>query len=423
MPHPLPRLLLASCFLLLASSSASAQEPTTQKTTTIPWGPRAAANIQTRLSFASAPSKGGKIAATVELRNTGDTPIELTSLKLWFMVAQGKSKVFFTASQPASPKISLDAGTATSLPFDPSALDAFTYDPALQLVSGIPTAPANTDAPKKLGALADILPTGRIRAKAFLVFTTAIEKKNITDVVPSNSLDVTVDDGDFAKLSDAAKKSTLDDLIRAFHADAVTGKNAHAQALKLGAPAVQPLIDALADKDLTPPGRMWLVATLIALGDKRAVDPLIAQLDNPDAAQVIAYHGPKLKSPKLTAAIEKTAAKSNDPKLVAWAARGLGNAGKPLSASMLETMVKQSDPEGRAEAVVILLEQSDKSAIPLLVQLIADPQSAVRVYTIQRIAFAKRTDAPLLDAIRQAQKNPDEKTAAAAKAALKSLDK
>lgn len=396
--------------------------PATRKAAEIPWGQRAASNLQARLSINNTPSKGGAIEATVELRNTGDTRVPAKDIHVWFVVAQGKEKAYFTEAQAGSDTKALAGGEVLSMALDPAAQKAFAYDPALQLKEGVPTAAEGEEAPKSVGTLSQVLPTGRVRAKAFVVYTSTLNNKAFTDVVPTNSFDVSVSDGDFARLDETARKSLVADTLALFRGDAVAGKAGHDKCLKIGAPVVEPLIAAIGDAQLSEAGRMWLVATLVDLGDKRAVPALIKEVENGGgAASVIAYHGPRLKSADLNAAIAKTAASSKDLKFAAWAARGLGKAGKRLDPALLEAMVKQSDPAGRGEAVDILLEQSDASAVGLLAKLIGDADQSVRLHAIQRVSAAGRREKPLLLALAGDLDSTDEKTRPAAQDALKAL--
>ena len=373
---------------LITTTTAPA---TTRIADTVAWGQRAANNLQARLAITNTPAKGGTISAVVELRNTGDTAVPAKGIHIWFMVAQGKDKAYFTAAQKSSDLQMLEAGAFTTMLLDPSSLPAYSYDPSLQLKDGMPNAGPDAPAPKSLGNLAELLPTGRVRMKAFVIYTSTVDHKPYTDVIPSNTFDVSVSEGDFAKLDETAKKSLISDTLKLFHGDAVAGKAGHDKSLKIGEPILQPLLDALSDEHLSEAGQLWLVATLVDLGDKRAVPALIKQVEAGGAkAYVIAYHGPRMKNADLNDAIAKAASSSDDPKLIAWSARGLGKAGKKLDAKALATMVGQSDGAGRLEAVDILLEQTDKSTVQLLAMLITDRETSVQLRAIQQVAAAGR---------------------------------
>ncbi len=364
----LPLILLPLLTIHLLAQTTAPKPPEN------PWGARSAVTpLQARITLPSPATQGGLLTPTIDLRNTSDTPLKLTNIRIWLLLSQGKDKILFTEAAPIEPSRKLDASDLRTFPFAASTLKVFNYDPNYDIKDGVPA--AKNDKPlTSLGTLNQLLPTGRVRIKAFVVVTTIIKNKEFTDAIPTNTLDVSVADSDFAKLDDTAKKAAVDDILRHFKGDAVAGKSAYDKSLKIGDPLVQPIIDALST-ELSEHGRMWAVSTLIDLNDKRAIPPLIKELETGGgAAYVIAYHGPRMKNADLLAAIEKCAAESKDAKLLAWAARGLGKSGKSLNAKSLETMVTQSDPAGRLEAIDILLEQKDKTTPTLLAKLINDTE-------------------------------------------------
>jgi len=115
--------------------------------------------------------------------------------------------------------------------------------------------------------------------------------------------------------------------------------------VKIGAPAVEPLIVALADKNAE--GRRRAAEALGRIGDDRAVEPLIvalADMNNKDRQ---------------------------------WAAEALGNIGKPAVGQLLVAL-KDDNPDVRALAASTLEQIGDAKIVKSLVPLLRDSNSHVR---------------------------------------------
>ena len=314
-------------------------------------------------------TKGGPLHVVADLRNVSDAKVPVTQIRVWLMLAQGPSLVFYTAPYAAAPK-SLDGGQAMEIPFEASDLNAFKYVADLVIRDGMPMPPnLKAPAPKPVGTLAEVLPTGVVKLKAFVVVEEKVaeaagaaeaggDSKGKTDVIASATLSIKVAElaaGDWSHLNDAAKQAFFAELTADFHGDAVAGQNAHDRAVKVGKEITPQLLTLLDDKEVSSAGHMWLAATLVDLHDDRAIDALVKILEKGGAAAaVVAYHGPKIKNAKLTAAIERVAATTKDASLTAWAVRGLGINGEKTDAALLEAMATHSDAAGRAEAAEIL---------------------------------------------------------------------
>jgi HEAT repeat protein len=231
--------------------------------------------------------------------------------------------------------------------------------------------------------------------------------------------------GDLSKMDPAEKKAFFAELGAGFHGDAVAGKNAHDRAVKAGDGVSAELVKLLGDKNLSEPGRMWLAATLVDLKDDHAVEALINIIEKGGkAAYVVAYKGPAMKDPRLTAAIEKTAATTTDGTLTAWAVRGLGLNGDKIDGGLLESMLTHSDAAGRIEAADILATHPDPRAVPLLAKLITDEDPGVRVAAIRAAATHGKKNPEILAALDKAAAMKDTagiKAADAAKSARKQL--
>jgi|GEM_PF-3117628 len=412
-------------FVLVCLGATVAIAQTSRPVAEPKWGERVR-HCQSRVIIPDAPAGKPNLEFTVQLRNVGPDKIPVTNLRVWFLLAQGKDKVFYTAlaKTPADLPAAIDSGDQLQFKTDLSLLDTFAYDPAIKIQDGIPT-PGPDQQPKKLGAVKDTLPVGRVRVRAFVVYDTQDGNKRFVETVPSATAELGAPPAadDFATLSEAERKAVLEDLVRLFQGDAVAGKAAHDKAVKIGAPAVKTLVELLEKEDATSEhGRMWLVASLLSIRDDRAVDALIAEVKKGGgSAHVIAYHGPRMNNDELNTVIREAAATGKDPRFTAWAARGLGLAGGKIDDAWIDPLLKQTDPLGRSEAATILAGASSAKATAAFIKLCDDPDASVRTAAANAAAQKNRKESAVIKALIASLKRDDAKAQKAAMGALQKL--
>jgi hypothetical protein len=419
--RPIISLLLP---LFVASIACGDNAATTQDA---PWGARTS-DLQSRITLPASLTKGAPVAATAEIRNVSDKPVPLLNVRIWLMIAQGPDHVFYSAPFDGPKKQDLDAGQQIEIHFDAGELPVYRYVPTLIIRNGVPVPPPSKDkaappppSPASIGKLSELLPIGAIKAKAFLIANVPItlsEQQHVS-IIPSASVTLTVQEPDVATMTTAEQQATFDEIAGLFRSDAVAGKNGHDRAVHIGKPIIPRLVALLSDDGVTDAGRMWLTAALIDLHDDHTVAALTSILNKGGSgAYVVAYMGPKMHDPGLTAAINKAARTTKDPTLTAWAARGLGLAGDPIDPKMLEPMVVHSDAAGRAEAADILAADEDAHALPLLARLIADDDLAVRLHAAKAAADHNLGSPSILKALEAMAHRADSPSQAAANDAL-----
>ncbi|MCL2645391.1 MAG: HEAT repeat domain-containing protein [Phycisphaerales bacterium] len=396
------------------------------------WG-EVSGNLQARISAVGTPAIAAPILVRAELKNLASTELSKQNVRVWLLVAQGKDHIYYTAAHVATPQI-VAAQETMEIQFDAGLLAAYRYAPEIEIRDGLPTASAiagakkaAASAPEPLGKMKDLLAAGAVRVKAFVVLTSEsgeeLERKPI--VVASATVSMNLGEAppvEFGKLDAAGKKALLEQITAGLLGDAVAGKNAHDRAVQIGEPAVLPMLSLVGNASLSGAGQMWLVSTLVDLKDPRTIEPLIQIVEQGGpGARVACYHGPKLKDARLTAAIQKVAATTKDPKLMAWAARGLGINGEKVDPKLFEAMVSQSDPFGRVEATAILGASADPKSAPLLAKLVSDTESAVRYRAIAEIAIHGRKEPEIMAALEQATKHQDAQTAKIARQCIDKL--
>ena len=174
--------------------------------------------------------------------------------------------------------------------------------------------------------------------------------------------------------------AVLEQLAAALHDADRSVANDAAQVLgKLGdRRAVEPLIAALQRKPCLIQCR--IMEALAALGDPRAVEPLVACLDDPwEYARAAAAEAlGELREPR---AIEPLTAKLEDPELHVReaAAKALGDIGDPRAIEPLAAAARQPAQEVRYTAIQALLDINDRSALGPLVAALGDSDSTVRM--------------------------------------------
>lgn len=280
----------------------------------------------------------------LSLRNRGTAAADLSQGFAWLFIAQGKERAYFTARvklsdlPPVGRELAVDK--SVDIACDLTQAKVYVYDAALELRDGYPQL---ADDAKDVGTLAEVLPIGRCRAR-LMVYVPARKA-----LLTSNTLTLKVDEPEVAKLSGAARKRYIAEVLAGFSRDEFAAQKAHARALKVGGEIV-PDLTALLDTKLPGFGQMWVTSALIDLKDGRAVEPLIKMLGRGGGVgYVVAYHGGKMKNDALTKAVDAAAGK--DPLVAAWAARGAKDFGGKVRVDLLDKVIAalgQADEKTKA---------------------------------------------------------------------------
>jgi len=166
-------------------------------------------------------------------------------------------------------------------------------------------------------------------------------------------------------------KRNIKGLTKALRYKDLDVKSAAAEALaRIGAPAVEPLIETMNEKDSSV--RVLAVMTLGRLRDARALEPLIQAL------------------------------KDEDREVRSQAVGALVRMGKPAVEQLIQTL-KDKDPNVRGDAVLILREIGDVRAVAPLAEALKDEDKDVRLAAA--LALGKIGDARVVEPLVQALKD------------------
>lgn len=190
------------------------------------------------------------------------------------------------------------------------------------------------------------------------------------------------------------------------------GPNAKKALIKIGLPALLPLIDALGNKQTDI--RKESVEILGCIGDDQAVEPLSKLLEDEDASireQVIVSLG-KIggsraiemvtqslgdKNPDVRKKAEINSIGNKNPEVRKKAVMILGESGAPRAIELLIGRLKDSDFTIREQAAVFLGKIGDKQAVEPLIKHLNDSDSDVRIAALG--ALGEIGDARAIDPI------------------------
>lgn len=193
------------------------------------------------------------------------------------------------------------------------------------------------------------------------------------------------------------RTATITDTVRSLITGSYAERAAASTTLKrLGAPAVEPLLVALRDSSpLAAGARPTIVETLGALGDARALAPLLAELRSPraDVRQATARALALLGNPVAIAALidlfrqDERAIGDEAGVVCVWeeAASALASFGEPALAPLCAAL-RDASPNVRAWSVVALGRLGDARALGLLVHMLADPTADVRAHAADALS-------------------------------------
>ena len=157
------------------------------------------------------------------------------------------------------------------------------------------------------------------------------------------------------------------------------GANAADALVKIGKPAVKPLIAALKDKNREV--RKNAARTLGEIKDRRAVKPLIAVLDEEDKdfREIVAEALGRIKDPRAVETLIYILGSQDEDENVRWkAAAALGRMKDPRSVETLITALKDKSKDIRAVTAAALGEIKDTRALESLIMALKDKDKSVR---------------------------------------------
>ncbi len=382
--------------------------------------------MQISLSMARPAQFGGDIVFDLALRNRGRTPVALGSHErafVWLFVVQktsGAQAAYFTEKVPVSAAASnwparLGDEIVRLEEIDLSGRQAYVYRTDYELDAGYPSPPKMQQL-NRAGALNEILDPHKAAAKMYLY----LPRRDQPMLMSSNTIVFEVAPPAMESLSPARRKQMVAKLIKQFDSGPWEGQQAHAVAVKLGRGIVPDLIEAVGDEDRKAFSLMWIATTLADIGDPRAAGALAKLLDHPDRSvrNVVAYHGTKLKSKELDAAITGRAGDGEAPVLTAWAVRGYAEFRKKMPENLLDVAINSDNPKARSVAAKALGRAGNGRNSRMLISLLRDDDENVRAAAAQAAAQGGYDSRQMIGALIEALDRPGERARGAVVLAL-----
>ncbi len=164
-------------------------------------------------------------------------------------------------------------------------------------------------------------------------------------------------------------------------------------------PAADRLAAALAD--WRPPLRFWAATALVKIGPP-AVGPLVIALGDEARAPWASKALTKIGGPAVEPLV--AALGVEDRRAAGWAARTLAGIGKP-AAKPLDEARRSADPRLRAGAVLALARAGPKQAVPALLAAMKDRAAPVRAAAAEAVCLCRLTDERLLEPLLEATRS------------------
>ncbi|HAU37182.1 MAG TPA: hypothetical protein DCX07_05640 [Phycisphaerales bacterium] len=293
-------------------------------------------------------------------------------MRAWLVVVYSRDKAYLTAlTLPAKEMktwpAELPGGQTVELPpFDAAALGCYDYADRRKLLSAYLAGDVSSlDKPPQ--NLSEALSAGQARAR----LTVCLPRAGGLLAVSSAALELDVAPPEWDKLSPAARKAFVADLLARFGDDAFAAQAGHALAVKVGTPIVPDLIRAVQEPARHAFGRMWLATALADIRDARAAEALTKLLDDRErgVAHVVAYHGPKQRSDALDRAILSRAAAGSDTAFAAYALLGFMVHRGQVPAELLAGSIDSPDPRVQAAVRGALTHYASPDVVARLRQL------------------------------------------------------
>jgi HEAT repeat protein len=216
-----------------------------------------------------------------------------------------------------------------------------------------------------------------------------------------------------AALGEIGQPSAIEPLITALldvAGEAVVHNAAHSALVKIGAPAVEPLIGTMRRKSDDPDNFVSVGMAVWVLGDiadKRAVEPLIAALgDQNENGLVRAVSASALGKIADARVVEPlvTALKDRDAEIRCDAAASLGEIADARAVGSLITALKDQDARVRPVAAEALGKVGDVRAIDPLAGLLGTTDSELTDVALRALA---KIGAPAVNTMISALQSPD----------------
>lgn len=359
--------------------------PAAPKVPTEPeWG-KEQSGLQLMLSFPQPPRVRGDCPLKLDLRQAGPQPAALAppgSAFGWLFVAQANNGNFYTAKVfcpkdlPGwEPELALGAALSWE-PLAAGQLDCYPYRQGLILHDGFPGSRAATTVPEpRAGKLNEILHPGWALVRWMLYLPRPDGQPGL--LLSSNSLSVYIHPPELDKMATQARSEYLKPLRAKYLRSAAAALDANYWAVHLG-PQIAPDLAAWANEPDAPEyTQMWLANTLSDLGGAIAAQELLLLLARPSVDRVAAYHGAKLKDPKLDEALVALVRDGRNTEAALWAIRGFAafrddlpeamkTAGLAAPAAQLRTMTVAALSLHRNPANASKLQELLKSDDPVL---------------------------------------------------------
>ncbi|WP_440951842.1 HEAT repeat domain-containing protein [Methanococcoides sp. FTZ1] len=155
----------------------------------------------------------------------------------------------------------------------------------------------------------------------------------------------------------------------------------------VGEPAVEPLVEAIYAPNANWAVLSNGMRVLGTIGDERAVGPLIGMLGGEDAVDAAAALG-SIGEPAVEPLIDVLA--DDDPHVRAWAARALGKTDDPRAVEPLVELLNDEDENVRSNAAMALGKLDDRRAIEPLKKALNDRSDRVRTLARSAIGDIER---------------------------------
>ncbi len=371
----------------------------------------------------------GAMGLSVAVRNRGAIAVPLPPAEAFFgyLMIRQRNTTYYTerihhARGLAGWGRTLGAGRTVELPaIDVAGLRAFTSKRGLKLVDGSPTETAGGKpvARKPAGTVAEVLTLGPARVQHLLYLPRGDERPLL---LKSRVAKPAVVVSKFAALSTKARAAVLADLADRVRKDAFSAQAVHGDAVGIGAPAVTAMIEVVNDRRAPGFARMWAATALADIGGDRAVEALIACLE--DAGEgvrhVAAYHGLKLRNARFDQAVNAKAVGGKSPSLTAWTLLGYcqfrgGKAPPKLVAAAVDS--KNARVRG-AVAEVFTRMPPVPAQLPYLRKLVRDPVEQVRHAAAVSLARARDRSGETVGALIDCLAKPGDRARRAAADAL-----
>ena len=180
----------------------------------------------------------------------------------------------------------------------------------------------------------------------------------------------------------------VEEYIEKMAAQDYAGRHYHQKLVEMGEPAVPALIEAL-DHGV-PRVRYWAVAALAKIGDDRAVEPVIKCLEDadPTVRAVTCWHlRTWIERHKVVDSLVRMLGDSEE-KVQKWAYRALSDTweGSPAVRRSIMDLLDADAAVPRGWAFRIAREKEYTKAVPVLQQMVEDPEEEVRYSTVRALA-------------------------------------